>query len=194
VFRGTIDVPLNDQGFAEARRVGESLESEPVSFIYTSPLARAVQTAQPLADSTKTEIRNCDGFTDMNFGDWQGRKLEEIQAEEPETFGAWMESPQDCIIPNGETLAQVQRRALDSWWEITGKHPGETGMVVTHRVVCKLLILGLMGLGPEKFWNLRQDTANINLFAMESGTTVLHRINDTCHLATLSEGRVTADF
>jgi hypothetical protein len=55
-------------------------------------------------------------------------------------------------------------------------------------------VLGLLGLGPEKFWNVQQDTAAINLFVMASDRAVAFRINDTCHLAELSAGRVTADF
>jgi len=187
-------VPLNDQGFAEAEAVGKALEKEPVSFIYSSPLSRAVQTAKPLAEIKGIEIASHQGSNDMNYGGWQGRKLADIQKEEADLYRAWVERPAECKIPGGETLGDVQRRAVDAWWEITRKHPDTTGMVVSHRVICKLLILGLMGLGPEKFWDLQQDTATINLFVMDSDRAIAYRINDTCHLDTLAQGRVTADF
>ncbi len=194
VFRGSVDVPLNEQGLAEAGAVGKALEGEPVTFIYSSPLSRAAQTAQPLADAKKLEVVHHPGIKDMNFGSWEKRKLEDIEKEQPRLFREWVEKPHNCKIPGGEMLGEVQKRALDGWREIAEKHPGETGLLVSHRVVCKLLILGLMGLGPEKFWDIRQDTAAINLFEMENGRAVMCRINDTSHLAGLAEERVTADF
>ncbi len=194
VFRGTIDVPLNEQGFAEAEAVRKALDKEPISFIYSSSLSRAVQTARPLAEAKGIEVAMHSGFNDMDFGQWQGRKLEQVQAEEPELFRVWVEQPHECEIPGGETLVQVQRRAIDAWWEVARKHPDRTGLVASHRVVCKLLVLGLMGLGPEKFWDIYQGTAAINLFIMDDNHAVTYLVNDTCHLADLAEGRVTADF
>jgi len=194
VFRGTIDVPLNDQGFAEAAAVAKALAAEPVTFIYSSPLSRAVQTAKPLADIKGIKINEHAGLTDLNFGVWQGHKLDEVKAEYAELFQTWVERPHDCKIPGAETLAQAQIRALDACREIASVHPGQTVMAVSHRVVCKLLVLGLLGLGPDKFWNVQQDTAAINLFVMTSDTAIAFRINDTCHLAELANGRVTADF
>jgi len=194
VFRGSVDVPLNEQGMAEAEAVGKALQGEPVSFVYASPLSRAVQTAQPLAEKKGLRVVVHPGIKDMNFGAWERRKLADIEREQPRLFREWMERPHKCRIPGAETLGQVQKRALDAWREIAEKHPGETGLLVSHRVVCKLLVLGLMGLGPEKFWDIQQDTAAISLFAVEDGRAVVCRINDTCHLAGLGEGRVTADF
>lgn len=194
VFRGSIDVPLNQHGLSEALAVGTALKSQNISFIYSSPLSRAVATATPLAEIKNLKVIAHNGFVDMNFGKWEGRKLEDIEKEEPELFSTWKEKPENCKIPGGETLGEVQRRALDAFWEIARNHAGQTGMIVSHRVICKLIILGLLNLGPEMFWNLHQDTAAINYFIMDGNRSIVYRINDTCHLAALKEGAVTADF
>lgn len=194
VFRGRVDIPLNEQGFKEAEAVAEALKHEKIAFIYSSPLSRAVQTAQPTAKMNGVEIVKLDGITDMNFGVWEGRRLEDVEKEDTERYRLWVEKPHELVIPKGETLTQVQTRALNAVKEIVGKHPSDSVMLVSHRVVCKLLVLGLMGLGPDKFWNIQQDTACINLFTIKDGQTIMFKTNDTCHLASLKSGMVTADF
>jgi broad specificity phosphatase PhoE len=194
VFRGRVDIPLNEQGFKEAEAVAEALKHEKIAFIYSSPLSRAVQTAQPTAKMNGVEIVKLDGITDMNFGVWEGRRLEDVEKEDTDRYRLWVEKPHELAIPNGETLTQVQTRALNAVKEIVGKHPTDSVMLVSHRVVCKLLVLGLMGLGPDKFWNIQQDTACINLFTIKDGRTIMFKTNDTCHLASLKSGMVTADF
>lgn len=194
VFRGRVDVPLNEQGIKEAEAVAEALKNEDISVIYSSPLSRAVQTAEPTAKLKGLEIIKLDGITDMNFGVWEGRRLEDVEKEDMDKYRMWVERPAELLIPNGETLKEVQNRALNAVKEIIDKHPSQTVMLVSHRVVCKLLVLGLMGLGPDKFWNIQQDTACINLFAVKDGRTIMFKTNDTCHLIPLKSGMVTADF
>lgn len=194
VFRGRVDVPLNEHGFKEADAVGEALKDENISFVYASPLSRAVKTAEPTAKSRGIDVVNMDGIIDMNFGKWEGRPLEDVEKEDAGLFRVWVERPHELAVPGGETLSEVQDRAMKAVREIAERHPGETGMLVSHRVVCKLLVLGLMGLGPDKFWNVQQDTTCINLFLVENDRAVMLRVNDTCHLAGLKKGMVTADF
>lgn len=194
VFRGRVDVPLNDHGFKEADAVGEALKNANIMFVYSSPLSRAVQTATPTAKQAGLSVVNSEGIIDMNFGQWEGKRLDAVEKEDPERFRVWVERPDKLAIPGGETLRDVQNRAMAAIRDIVERHPDDTGMIVSHRVICKLLVLGLMGLGPDKFWNLHQDTACINLFLIKDGRTVAFLVNDTCHLAGLSAGMVTADF
>lgn len=194
VFRGRVDIPLNEQGFKEAEAVAEAIKHEKIAFIYSSPLSRAVQTAEPTAKMNGIETVKLEGITDMNFGVWEGRRLEDVEKEDSERYRLWVEKPHELEIPNGETLFQVQTRALKTIKEITKEHPNDSVMLVSHRVVCKLLVLGLMGLGPDKFWNVQQDTACINLFTIKEGRTIMFKTNDTCHLASLKSRMVTADF
>lgn len=194
VFRGRVDVPLNEQGLREAEAVGEALKNAGIGFVYASPLSRAVQTATPVAKRASLEVIRSDGIIDMNFGPWEGKRLAEVEKEDPERFRAWVERPEKLVIPGGETLDDVKDRAIKAIHEIAERHPDDTGMVVSHRVVCKLLVLGLMGLGPDKFWNIQQDTACMNLFLIRDGRATMFLVNDTCHLAGLKSGTVTADF
>lgn len=194
VFRGRVDIPLNEQGVKEAEAVGKALKNENITLVYSSPLSRAVQTAEPTAKMRGLAIIRLEGITDMNFGVWEGRRLEDVEKEDSERYRMWVEQPHELAIPKGETLAEVQNRALNTVKEIVNKHPSESIMLVSHRVVCKLLVLGLMELGPDKFWNIQQDTACINLFAVKDGRTIMFKTNDTCHLASLKSGMVTADF
>ena len=72
IFRGTTDVPLNESGLKEARLAAEALREEPIKAVYTSPLARANQTAEAIARIHRMEARVIDDLRDICFGEWQG--------------------------------------------------------------------------------------------------------------------------
>ncbi len=79
IFRGRSDIPLNETGLREAELAGEFLKSMEVEAIYSSPLARAWQTAQKIAGFHGLDVRPLEGLTDMSFGHWEGRSLEEVK-------------------------------------------------------------------------------------------------------------------
>jgi phosphoserine phosphatase len=69
--------------------------------------------------------------------------------------------------------------------ELVSQHPGETIVLVGHTVINRIILLGLLGLGNERFWHVRQDTCAINVFEANQGDYVLVSLNDTCHLQDL---------
>ncbi len=79
IFRGRSDIPLNETGLKEAALAGEYLKSFEVEAIYSSPLARAWQTAQKIAGFHRLEVRPLDGLMDMSFGRWEGHSLKEVK-------------------------------------------------------------------------------------------------------------------
>ena len=79
-------------------------------------------------------------------------------------------------------MIDVHVRAMEAVREVAGRHEWETVVVVSHTVVNRIILLGLLGLGSDRFWRLRQDTCAINCFEAEDGDFTLVSINDTCHM------------
>jgi probable phosphoglycerate mutase len=86
------------------------------------------------------------------------------------------------IFPEGESLDQIRIRATTALEELLAKYPGETMVVVSHKVVCKLLVLHVLGLDTSHFWNVEQDNGAINVLETRNNLLVADLINDTCYL------------
>jgi broad specificity phosphatase PhoE len=182
-FRGRADVPLNATGLAQAEATGRRVAAEwqPVA-IYSSPLSRAVKTAEAIARHFDLAVQVHPGLIDIDYGQWQGLTPDEARQRWPEMLAAWYNAPHTARIPGGETLDDLRTRALATIMELTARHAGESIVVVGHTVVNRIILLGVLGLGNERFWRLRQDTCAVNVFEAEGDDFTLVSLNDTCHL------------
>jgi len=187
IFRGRTDVPLDETGLKQAELVGEYFRETEIRAIYSSPLSRAWQTAERIARNHNLEVQALPGIIDMSFGNWEGCAHHEIQKMDPETYRLWKEEPHRVTLPGGEGLDQVRMRALAALEEVIGKDPGKTLILVSHRVINKVLLCAILGLDNSHFWQIKQDTTAINRIDHGRGMYVLSLMNETCHLKALKE-------
>jgi len=182
-FRGRADVPLNETGLAQAEATGKRVAAEwqPVA-VYSSPLARAVKTAEAIAKHFNLPVQIHDGLADIDYGQWQGLTPDEAKERWPAALHAWYNEPEAARIPGGETLDDLRVRGMAAVNELVARYEGQTIVLVGHTVINRVILLGVLGLGNERFWRLRQDTCAINAFEVENGDFTLVSLNDTCHL------------
>lgn len=185
-FRGRADVPLNQVGLEQAAATGRRIAAtwQPVAF-YSSPLSRAIRTAEAGASHFNLPVIAYPDLLDIDYGLWQGLSPTEARQKWPETVTAWYEAPHTVQIPEGESLAQLRQRAMVAVAHLAGMHPGETIVLVGHTVINRIILLGVLGLGNERFWHLCQDTCAINVIETGQDDYVLVSLNDTCHLQQL---------
>jgi len=194
IFRGRTDVPLDETGLKQAELAGQYFKGMEIHAIYSSPLSRAWQTAQKIAQIQTVKVEPLEGILDMSFGDWEGHAHQEIRKMDNETYRQWVESPHLVKLPGGESLDDVRGRAMAALEEVLRKHSEKTIALVSHRVVCKVIICAILGLDNSHFWQIAQDTTAINLIQYKKGKYILSLMNETCHLKALKEERVTVDF
>ena len=192
IFRGRIDVELNETGLKQAELLAEYLREKEIEAVYSSPLRRALNTAQAVGDIHQLKVETVHGLIDMDFGEWQGLSVREVEERYKECYTDWINRPEKVKIPGGENLDDVRERATDVIDHLVEKHK-RTVFIVSHRVVNKVLICALLGLDNSHFWNIRQDTCGIIIFIYENGRYILTRHNDTSHLKSLPTSRRT-DF
>jgi len=182
-FRGRADVPLNENGLAQAEATGRRVASEwRPEAIYTSPLSRSVKTAEAIAKHHGLQVQQHPGLADIDYGEWQGLTPEEACQLWPDEIDAWYNQPHLARIPGGETLSDLSARAMQTMNELVDRHPGDTIVLVGHTVINRIIILGVLGLSNERFWRIKQDTCAINVFEADDGNFTLVSMNDTCHL------------
>jgi broad specificity phosphatase PhoE len=191
-FRGRIDIELNDTGQLQAQAVAETLSASHIAAVYSSPLKRAIQTAQPTARACNREIVILDALTDVDYGALTGLSPEEATASYGELYSPWLHSPHLVQFPAGESLKQVRARAWIALHDLCAVHRGQTILLVSHVVVNRVLICATLGLGNESFWKIGQDNGSISILEATNGQFNLLLLNDTCHLKALESKKMGA--
>ena len=182
-FRGQADVPLDEVGTAQAESTARRIASQwLVNAVYSSPISRALNTAQAVARPFNLSVQPHSGLTDINFGLWQGLSLEQVRARWPVELDQWYNAPHLLHIPGGESLDIMRLRAMQAVNELVARHADETIALVGHAVINRIILLGVLGLGNDRFWHIGQDICAINVIDAAGGDFTLVSLNDTCHL------------
>lgn len=190
-FQGQIDVPLNENGREQGRRVAEFLKSVSLDFAVTSPMLRPKETAELiLQHHPGVELALEENLREIGHGLWEGKLEEEIEADYAELLAQWKTNPERVQMPEGENLQQVWQRAELAWKNIVrtysrGDRP-QTGIVVAHDAVNKAILCALFGLEPEHFWNFKQGNGAVSVIDYPEGPDgkpVLQTSNVTRHLS-----------
>ncbi len=181
-FRGHADLSLNETGLGQAQRIADRLKNESLAAIYSSPLRRARQTAQPLADALRIQVQTHEGLNDINFGALEGMTIEEAKQAFPEVAVMWLSRPGHVKFPKGDSLKKVRTRIQEMLDELSLKHDGQTIALVSHKVVCGAMLCAVLGLDVDALWQIQQDVACINRFDKRELGWVVTLVNDVDHL------------
>lgn len=191
-FRGRADIPLDDTGISQAHATAKKLAGCNAVAVYSSPLSRALMTAQPIADYLSLTVTPVNGLIDIDYGDWQGLFTEDALREDEELYWLWEESPHEVTFPGGEGLQDVQKRIIAFIDWLAAEHADDTVILVSHVVVCKVFVCVVLGLDTSHFWQIGQHVCGINDIGMRNGEFVLKSLNDTCHLRFIQEFHPTS--
>jgi probable phosphoglycerate mutase len=153
-FQGHADVPLNDIGHEQARRLGLRLAGETVvQHIISSDLMRAQQTAAPAASQLSLPVVTSAGLREQFFGVVEGMRSDEIQSLHPRAWEEWLEFREDHAMPEGETAREFHTRIIAALGSIAAAHKGQHLIVVTHGGVLDMVWRTAQGLslsGPRR--------------------------------------------
>ncbi|MFC2039316.1 histidine phosphatase family protein [Chloroflexota bacterium] len=192
IFRGRADVELNETGTEQAQMLAAYLQNAPITAVYSSPLKRALKTAEMIANCHGVGVSIAPELVDFDYGKWQGLSHSAVKERYKELYHEWLRNPHLVKMPDGESLDEVKERAATLVEQAIAKYEG-TIALVSHRVVNKVLICGLLGLDNSHFWNTKLDTCGITSFTYEDGRFVLVRHNDTSFLRAVARA-VLKDF
>jgi len=186
-FQGKIDVPLNENGRAQAEKVAEFLKDVKLDFAITSPLLRPKQTAEViLTHHPDLALQDDPGLLEIGHGLWEGKLESEIKAEYGDLLAAWKAHPETVQMPEGENLQQVWDRSVAAWEAIVANAPsGSTGVVVAHDAVNKVILCSVLGLAPKDIWAIKQGNCAVTVVDYSrkpNSKPVLQAMNITTHL------------
>jgi len=172
---------------AAAEAAAEALAGERIARIVSSPLARAVETAGPLAARLGVEPVLDARFGELRVGPWQGWTESEIAERWPDAWRIWRTTPHTLELDGRETLAQLNARVADALEELIGGLPeGGAAVVFTHDAVVRAAVAWVLGVGPEIYRHVRVANCSITTVALVGDRRELVRSNDIGHLAGLA--------
>jgi len=152
-------VALNDDGSAQAHRLGSILISEKPAAIYASPRMRTQQTAQPIALASGCKVQTEQALDEVDFGAWTGATFDDLKAERG--WARWNTDRLHTRPPEGESMLEVQTR-IAAWLELVATtHDGETIVAVSHGDVIKAACCHALGLSLDFLARFEVDPASL---------------------------------
>lgn len=181
-FQGTCDIPLNDAGLAQARTAAERCAQLGFERIYHSTLLRAAQTAQIISGASGAPRIPCKGFNEVCLGVFQGLDHEKAKAQYPEAYANYFADRINGAPPEGESLYQVQQRALEALAFIEQDAAGcERIAVVSHGALLKALLAAVAGIPLENYACFDVSNGSISVVESKNGARRLITLNAMAH-------------
>jgi len=183
-FSGVGDPVLTARGAAQAEAAAVRLSREPyrIDVIVSSPLKRALQTAEAVAARTGLGVTVEEGLRETDFGAWEGHTFAEIQERWPDLLTAWLADPA-VAPPGGESFEQAAHRVEAAVSRIIARHQGKTVLVVTHVTPIKTILRLALLAPPAALHRMHLDIACLNAVDYYAdGPAVVRSVNDTSHL------------
>lgn len=144
IWQGHADGVLNDEGRRQATLLGKTVPA--LDALYASPLVRATDTAQAIADVQSLEIELDSGLKEIGFGAWEGMSPADIEVAYPDDYQSFQQGVDLRRGGHGETFAEVQRRMVDSLGSIVAANPGSTVGVVSHGGATRAYVTDILGI------------------------------------------------
>ena len=188
-FGGHTATPLSARGRNQAVATAHTLKSESLTAIYSSDLARAIETARPLSNMTGLAIHGTPAFRERDVGVMEGLTFEDAAQQHPEQYAALLRRDFDYVLSGGESYRQLLDRARQRLDEIIEENRGGRIVVFSHTGTICILALHLMGaLDAPELKPVWISSANCGIARFElrdDGFVRVLAINDTTHLASV---------
>lgn len=178
-------VHLSEDGVRQAKGVAERLGGLPVKAVYSSPLERCQETAEPIAARHALPIRTHDALAEVDYGDWAGRSFKQLYR-----LKSWSElqaHPADFRFPGGESIREAQTRGIGATEALFRAHPRQAVVVVTHADMIRLILAGYLGMGIDLYQRVIVGVASVSAVLLGDRVPRVLRISDTGSLEELAE-------
>jgi alpha-ribazole phosphatase len=174
---GRLDVGLSEEGRRQADALGAALRKVRLAAVCSSPLVRALDTAEAIARPHGLRPLALDALGELDFGEVEGLTYDGIRAERPGLYREWMESPATVRFPGGESFADLRARVVPAVSEIVERHRGDVVAVVAHGGVVRVVLADALGLEDGAAFRLGLACGGLSVVDRPPGTAVVPLVN-----------------
>ena len=178
---GSSDIELNARGREQIEKLADSLKEVEIGMMYSSPLRRALDTAQSIAAHRELQVQVEPDLRELEVGDLEGVTIEELGTEFSKYLMQWREGDGCRKLPGGESLADLKNRAWSAVKSIIDNSAYETILIVSHYFVIQTIICAALDLPLKTVRRFRIQAGSISILDFNGGTR-LALLGDTCYL------------
>jgi broad specificity phosphatase PhoE len=182
-FCGKNEALLSDKGLEQVNQLSRYLIREHPDQLFSSPQMRAQQTGKKIAEATGIEMITKDGLQEMDFGEWEGITRIKVQEKYPQEYSLWQQGSWRFKAPGGESQQQVIARASECIASILAHNQNKTIVVVSHKVVIRLLLGTLLEMSLSQSKRITILPASITSLLVYDDYALLEGLNNTDHLS-----------
>ncbi|MDP6514150.1 MAG: histidine phosphatase family protein [SAR202 cluster bacterium] len=174
--------PLNATGQAQALSAAVAVSRDTPFVLYASPVVRTMQTAETIASECSVDFAPKPGLEEIDAGDLEGLTGAHLREQYPDVMRVWRDDPASAMMPNGETLGNVQARAWAAINDISQHHEDDTVVVVSHNFPIQAILCKALGMPLNNFRQVRVDLGSITRLEAKDSVFTLLSLNETWHL------------
>jgi probable phosphoglycerate mutase len=182
-FRGRAPLELTQRGRTEATRLAKRVAEawRPV-IVYSSPMARCIATAKPVAERCGVHVEVLEALNDLDYGQWQGKTHVEVAEHSPHLYRQWLETPDLVRFPGGESLQDLAVRVADALRFCIERHAEQDLLVVAHDSFNRVLLMQALRLPLAAYRSITQAPCALSELSYDGGQLAVTRLNETGHL------------
>lgn len=172
-YQGRIDSPLTPKGERQALCAAESLKDHDIARIYSSPLKRAVRTAEIVRGGRDIQITMDQRLLEIDCGLWEGVTFKDVRERYPRDLEIWEQEPHRHVMPGGESLMHVHDRVREAFIDIVAQNSGKTVLIVSHLVLIMLFMAHCAGENVADLWRTQnQGNAAISIVDVDTDKNI----------------------
>jgi len=174
LLQGRADIPMNERGRAQARELVGALADDQIDLIYSSPLSRARELAELIAEERGLEVEIAPELVELSYGLWQGMGLDACARCNPGLEWRFRHDPWRVRFPGGETLADLRERVRGFLDRIRIEHRGESLLISGHGHLNRVFMIEALNWSEGEFWRIEQENGSYTRLEPEGEGWILH--------------------
>lgn len=178
----TLNGPLSTIGQEQVSRAQSFLSSFPIDHVYASPMLRAVQTAEIIAQPHELQVETVDDIVEVDVGEWESKSWDVIEQRDPEDYARFMADPATTPYKGGESYLHVRDRVVPAFQSLAERNLGKMIVVVAHNVVNRSLLAHTLNLDMRYAKDIKQNNACVNILRFKEGKLDVMTMNGIFHL------------
>ena len=183
ILVGHTDIPLDELGYRQAAAVAKHVGTPTrPDVVVASPLLRARETAQAIADVLELPVEIDPDIAELNFGEYEGWSFDDIRTRQPEFAAGFADIEFDAHWPGGERLSEFHRRVHNAVTNLATRYASHVAVVVSHGGFLGSLAAQLMGTPPNDWSRYQIQNCSVTHLEVSAGRSIFHRFNDCAHL------------
>jgi alpha-ribazole phosphatase len=186
-FMGHSDLAMSEIGYRQVERLRDRLVGQKIDAVYSSDLKRTLDTAEIILAGRKVEIVPCPELRECYYGDCEGLTFQEISSNYPDVAEKCINFTLELEFPEGESFRDFIERASGFLDRLENHARSDTILITSHNGPLKVLVLRLLGIDMNHWWQIRIDTASLSIVETYPRGAILNVLNDTSHLAGINK-------